>query len=522
MKFTDIKLAKLADTALGEIHKGLTHNFYDVKPVLLSEQEEVFAKTLEKVIQRKAPFSQLSSDALPENFEDKFREEITLAVELNGLLEKMPSRKVFVQLLESLIKLVAPISFIENKALFAEKVLHSSIGLKQLAFFSLEDDFEELMVNGLESVFVFHREYGVCKTNIVLDEKVFNNILQRIAFSIGTNFDYKNPLLDARLPDGSRVNATMKNVSPKGISLTIRKFSQVPMTMLDLIEKQTITSEAAAFLWMMTDGFAINAKNILVVGSTASGKTTMLNVLSNFIRLNERIVTIEDTLEVSLLDRENWIALEAKHTRGEEVMMDALLKNSLRMRPDRIVVGEVRGEEAVTLFTAMDNGHNGCLGTIHANSARDAMTKLREKPLAVPEAMLPLVDLVVVMQRKYSKDTGVSRKVSQIAEVTSMERKVLLANVFELNSNRLVKTDLPSQLLEDFAEQSSMTKNEVKKEIETRQIVLEWLLKKQIRKPQEVLEFIQSYYYDSEKVLSLIYGNDVEQTPTEQNDYQQV
>jgi archaeal flagellar protein FlaI len=506
MKFTEIRLEKLADTELGEIYKGITNNFYDLKPIVLSEKEQAFALLLERIIQRREPFSELiGKDFLPSNFEEQFREKIISVVELNGLLEKLPNKTVFVELLESLIKLVSTIEMIENKALFSEKVLHESVGLKQLSFFSLEDDFEELMINGLDSVFVFHKEFGLCKTNIVLKEKVFNNILHRIAYSIGKEFSYDSPLLDARLPDGSRVNATMENVSPKGTSLTIRKFASTPMTILDLIESKTLPSEAAAFLWLMSDGFGVNPKNILVVGGTASGKTTMLNVLSNFVRLNERIVTIEDTLELFLLDRENWIALEAKHIKNEEVTMDELLKNSLRMRPDRIVVGEVRGKEAVTLFTAMDNGHSGCLGTIHANSARDAMTKLKEEPLAVPESMLPLVDLVVVMQRKYSKENGTIRTVSQIAEVESMDRKVLLANVFETQVGELRKTDLPSHIIEVFAEENSMTKNEVKKEIETRKLLLEWMLKKGIRAPTEVLEFIQSYYYDSQKVLSMIY-----------------
>ncbi len=506
MKFTELRTNKLASTQLGEITEGIAYNFYDLKEEHLGEKEREFASFLESLIQRRTTFSELEKfDGLPENFRQIFQEEIISVIEINRLLERMPSRGVFVKLLESLIRLISKVDFISNKGLFAETVLHDSIGLKKLAFFSMEDELEELMVNSLEEIFVFHKEYGMCKTNIVLDEKGFSNIIQRVAASTGKGFNQQSPLLDSRLPDGSRINATMDNVSPRAISLTIRKFSPVPITILDLIKKDVITSEAASFLWMMTDGFGVNPKNILVTGSTASGKTTMLNVLTNFVRLNERIITIEDTLELSLLDRENWVALEAKHYKEEEITMNNLLKNSLRMRPDRIIVGEVRGNEAITLFTAMDNGHSGTMGTIHANNARETITKLQERPFSVPTALLPLVELIVVLKRTFSKEKGIERKVIQITEVSRMENKVLLANVFELNNQMsLVRTDVPSYIVEKFAEQNSITKNELKEEMRIRQLVLEWMLQNNVSKPREVLEIIQSYYFDSKKVLSMI------------------
>ncbi|MDD3083629.1 MAG: ATPase, T2SS/T4P/T4SS family [Candidatus ainarchaeum sp.] len=505
MDFNEVRLEKLSESALGVFYKGLTNNFYDLKNINLSEEENIFALFLENLIQRKASFSELQNFNVPENFLNDFRENIVSVIELNGLLEKIPSKKIFISLLESLIRLISKVNFVSDKALFSEIVLHNSIGLKQLSFFSLEKDFEELMINSLDEVFVFHKDFGFCKTNIVLDEKKFNNILQRIAQSVGKDFNKSNPLLDARLPDGSRVNATMDNVSAKGISLTIRKFSTIPLTIIDLIKDNILSVESAAFLWLMVDGFGINPKNILVIGGTASGKTTLLSILTNFIRLSERVISIEDTLELSLLDRKNWVALEAKHSKDEEINMDDLLKNALRMRPDRIIVGEVRGNEALTLFTAMDNGHAGCLGTIHANNARESINKLSERPFDVPKSHLALIDLIVVMKKIYSKNKGVSRHVSQIAEVSKMDDKILLANVFELNNSILSRTNLPSHIIEEFALENSMEKNDLKKEIETRQLVLSWMIENNIHKPKEVLEVIQSYYFDSEKVLSSIY-----------------
>jgi flagellar protein FlaI len=508
MEFTDIKISEIEKTTFGVISKGVTHNFYELKEAPFSKEEKEFANLLSNIIMTESSVKGLAKyDDLAHDFEDNFREQIITIVNINRLLEKIPSKSIFNNLKNSLKELIKDLDFIKDKEFFAKYVLHNSIGLKQLSFFSLEDDFEELLVNDLSSIFVFHKKHGYCKTDVVLEEKAFENLIIKIAKSIGKDFDNQSPLLDARLPDGSRVNATMKNVSPRSTSLTIRKFSKIPITILDLIKSKTISLEASAFLWMMVDGFGINPQNILIVGGTASGKTTMLDILSNFIRLNQRIVTIEDTLEIYLLNRENHVALEAKTSKDEDISMDDLLKNSLRMRPDRIVVGEVRGKEALTLFTAMDNGHAGVLGTLHANSAREAINKLEERPFVVPGSMLPLLDLVVVMKRTYDRELGIKRNVVEISEIARMENKVLLANVFEHNRSKeeLTRTDLPSHILEKFANQNSMSKNEIKKEIETRKIILKWMIEKEITKPKEVLEVIQSYYFDPKKVIDMIY-----------------
>jgi len=500
-----MKLKKIESSPFADIYQGLSSNFYDVKQSSFSEKEKAFATFLIKQI-LKGGVSRKDFEGAPDDFNDNFVDMIVSIVQMDELIDKLPPKKVFVELLESLVKITSKIKFIQDKAVFSEYVLHNSIGLKQLAFFSLDDDLEELMVNGPEDIFVFHRKHGMCKTNVVIDEKTLTDIIQRIALTIGRNFDPKNPLLDARLPDGSRVNATLADLAPTGATLTIRKFSSIPMTILDLIQNKTITSEAAAFLWTVVDGLGTHPQNILVAGGTASGKTTMLNVLSNFIRLNERVVSIEDTIELALLGRENWVALEARNSVGSEITMDSLLKNAMRMRPDRVIVGEVRGPEALTLFTAMDTGHQGCLGTIHANNAREAIVKLQERPLEVPQAMLPLLDFIVIMERHYSKETGMQRRVTQIVELSRMEDKVLFGTLFEFDDklNYLKRTEIQSQILEEIAKKNSMTKNELSKEVSVRKVILDWMLKQNIRKPLEVLEVIESYYYNPEKVMSTI------------------
>jgi flagellar protein FlaI len=176
------------------------------------------------------------------------------------------------------------------------------------------------------------------------------------------------------------------------------------------------------------------------------------------------------------------------------------------MRPDRIVVGEVRGEEAQTLFVAMDTGHQGILGTLHSNNAREMLLRLESAPMNVPEQMLPLLDIVVVMQRSYDKEKGMMRRIKQVAEISRMDDKVLLSNIFEYNAraDSLEKTDVPSHVLETLSERCGLSKNELKKEILIRQKILEWMKDEKITKNSEVEEIIQHYYYNPEEILKMV------------------
>jgi archaeal flagellar protein FlaI len=510
MSFNEIKGSLIAKSGFAKVYSGFPQNFYEIDNAAIPESELAFAKLLIEVITRKESFSQIDSlSYLPKKFSQEFREKVVSIIELNSLLEKIPSNKLFIDIFENLLRLIMSIESISDKKLFAEYVLQNSIGLKSFFFFAADSELEELMVNDFEHVFVFHKKFGLCLTNISISEKEFDSTIQRINFSAGRKITKKNHLVDARLPDGSRVNITSNEVSPHGPSLTIRKFSTIPLTVLDLIENKTLTSELAAFFWVMVDGFEINPVNLLISGGTASGKTTLLNVLANFIRLDKRVISIEDTQEISLFERKNWVPLEARHIEEDSVNMDALLKNALRMRPDRIIVGEVRGKEALTLFTAMDTGHEGCLGTLHANNARETIIRLQEKPMEVPQSMLSLVDLIVVMGRTFGRGGKIFRHVSQVAEVSRMEKKVLLANVYEYDSDLdlIKRSAIPSHIVEVMAEKSAMTKNELKQEIEIRKRILEWMMYKGIRKPNDVLEVIQDYYHSPEEVLQMVGGN---------------
>ncbi|RMF91777.1 MAG: CpaF family protein, partial [Methanobacteriota archaeon] len=228
----------------------------------------------------------------------------------------------------------------------SDMVVEEMVGYGRLNPLLDDDNLEEIMVVGSNyPVYVYHKTYGACETNIVFNSpSEIEHIAEKIARDIQRRIDRSSPILDARLPDGSRVNITIPPISLDGTSVTIRKFNRDPITVVDLIRYGTLSSELAAFLWMCIDGLGVAPNNILIAGGTASGKTSTLNALLVFVPNRERIITIEDTAELYLRHK-NRVRLETRPPNVEgkgEITMDDLLKNALRMRPDRIIVGEVR------------------------------------------------------------------------------------------------------------------------------------------------------------------------------------
>ena len=273
----------------------------------------------------------------------------------------------------------------------SHRILRDIIGYGKIDSLIQDDELEEIMINGIDKpIFVYHRQHGMMKTNIEFsDERELMDLIDSIARQINRRIDQESPILDGRLTDGSRINATIPPVSADGPSLTIRKFKKDPFTIIDLINSKTISVELAAFLWLCFDGLGVKSANAIISGGTSSGKTTTLNALCSFINPKERIITIEDTLELQI-PHEHVIRMETRPANVEnkgELTMNDLVKNSLRQRPDRIIVGEVRADEAITLFTALNTGHSG-FGTLHSNDARETITRLTNDPMSVPEIMI--------------------------------------------------------------------------------------------------------------------------------------
>ena len=314
-------------------------------------------------------------------------------------------RRVFLKAVRSMVKEMAP-NFSEGRIeVITELIVQNMIGYGRLDPLIRDDNLEEVMVIGTNKpVYVWHRRFYMCKTNIVFEEdKEILNIIERIAREIGRRIDQQSPLLDARLPDGSRVNATIPPISLEGPTITIRKFKKDPLTIIDLIKYGTLNTDIAGLLWIMVDGLGVKPANVLVSGGTGSGKTTLLNSLAMFIPPSERVISIEDTAELQL-PIEHWVRLETRPPNIEgkgEVTMDDLVKNTLRMRPDRIIVGEVRGPEARTMFTAMNTGHNGALYDFSVIQLSDGRFEL-------------IGDLVEKLFEKYSDRIGTYKDLEYI------------------------------------------------------------------------------------------------------------
>ena len=321
--------------------------------------------------------------------------------------------------------------------LLRQTMLDELVGYGPISPMLKSSKISEIMINGHDHIFV-ESNGKIYKTGVrFTSEQHLLSILQRIVEPLGRHIDTASPMVDARLPDGSRVNAIIPPLAIHGISITIRKFAERKLTIEDLIGKGSLTREMGLFL----KEAVYSRQNILVSGGTGSGKTTLLNILSQFIPENERVITIEDSAELKL-SHENIVSLEARPANIEgtgKVTIRDLVVNTLRMRPDRIIVGECRGAEALDMLQAMNTGHDGSLTTCHANNPRDALSRLEnmvmmagfELPSTVIREQIASAINIIVQQSRFPDG---SRKIVRISEVTGREREViLLQDIFTYN-----------------------------------------------------------------------------------------
>ncbi len=309
-----------------------------------------------------------------------------------------------------------------------EDVFNDIMGYGPIEDLLKDSDVSEIMVNGPDKVFIEKKGKVFLSSLRFRNNEHLLNVIDKIVSQIGRHIDEASPMVDARLKDGSRVNAIIPPISLVGPVLTIRKFSKIPITYNQLVEWGSATPKMMSFLEACVKG----KLNVIVAGGTGSGKTTLLNVLSSFIPTDERIVTIEDAAELQLF-QEHLITLESRPANLEgsgQISIRDLVKNALRMRPDRIIVGEVRSGEALDMLQAMNTGHDGSLTTTHANSPRDTVSRLEtmvmmagmELPLkAIREQICSAVDLIVQQARLQDG----SRKITKITEVLGMEGEVV-------------------------------------------------------------------------------------------------
>lgn len=330
----------------------------------------------------------------------------------------------------------------ERERLF-QQVIADIIGLGPLDPLLQDDTITEIMVNGPKNVFV-ERKGKVMPAPVTFDDdNHVKRIIDRIVAPLGRRVDETSPMVDARLPDGSRVNVVIRPIALCGPTITIRKFSKTPLGVEDLIRFGSMTKEIAEFM----RACVVSRLNMIISGGTGSGKTTLLNVLSSFIPNDERILTIENAAELQL-QQEHVVSLESRPPNIEgkgEVTIQDLVVNSLRMRPERIVVGECRSKEALDMLQAMNTGHDGSLTTLHANTPRDAISRLEVMclmagmdlpPRAIREQVASAVDVIVQQQRL----SDGSRKITNITEVQGMEGEMItMSDIFEFEQTGLNK-----------------------------------------------------------------------------------
>ncbi|MVP01601.1 CpaF family protein [Paenibacillus lutrae] len=373
-------------------------------------------------------------DFLFQHYKDRLLKETNL-----DHLIKLPiyqKRKTIEKLITEMLEQEKVIITQQDKTDLLNMILNDSVGFGPLEPLLREEDITEIMVNGPNEVYIERRG------TITLSDVTFKNhdhirhIIDRIVAPIGRRIDESSPLVDGRLEDGSRVNAAIPPVALHGPVLTIRKFKKDPYSMNDLIGFQTLSPQMAQFLEMA----AASKLNIIISGGTGSGKTTLLNVVSAAIPLGERIITIEDMAELRL-GRKNVVSLEARPANMEgsgEITIRQLVRNALRMRPDRIIVGEVRGGEAMDMLQAMNTGHEGSLTTIHANTPQDAMSRIEAMILMnnssmTAEVVRPFISAAIHLVVQTLRLTDGTRRIVSIAEAVTQDGQLNLKEIFVFN-----------------------------------------------------------------------------------------
>jgi len=366
---------------------------------------------------------------------------------------------------------------------------------------------EDISADGVNiPIYVWHRDYESLPTNILFkNSEELNSFIVRLAYLARKNISLAIPILDASLPDGSRIQMTYGNeITRRGSTFTIRRFRVDPLTISDLISLGTLSSEMAAYFWYAIE----NRASVLVSGGVASGKTTILNCFSMFIKPGLKLVSVEDTAELNL-PHENWIPSVARTGFGDAgnragaITLFDLLKAAVRQRPDYLLVGEVRGEEAYTLFQAMATGHLG-MGTIHGESASSVIHRLGSEPMNIPKPLLTMIDAITVQLRTEINGKPARRTlaVTEIIGLDPKTRELLTNEVYRWDArNDTFEYSGHSHILEEKMNRKGLDEKEVREELHKRKTVLDWMVKKGIRKYTDVVSVIRDYYADPTRVF---------------------
>ena len=473
-------------------------NFENTKiPILIYLKEGDFVPVYEVGILQVGEYTQVIVEKIKEDllregiFENSDKENFSYDKLKNAYIKKV----------RELIDFYLPILSIDEKNKIVTYIIQKSLDLGFVDILISDANIEEITINGGDkSIMIYHRKHGWVSSNLkFMNDDEVKNIASRIALENKKFFSNLNPLLDAHLRGGHRVNATLDPISTMGTTLTIRRFSDKPWTVSDLINSKTSSALALSIIWIAME----NELSVIVAGGTGSGKTSFLNAISSFIPASQRIISVEDTREIRLPNYAHWVPMEARQQNQEGkggISMLDLIVNSLRMRPDRIIIGEIRKkQEAEVLFEAMRTGHS-VYGTFHANTANETVLRLSSSPINIPKFTLSALGLIVIQHR--DRKSG-QRMTLQIAEVDKDGNESVILQ-YKPKIGKYFFKNRPKILIEKLEEFQGVTEKEFYDELKARSLVLNYLAMFKISDIEKVGKVINRYYSDKDNLLKFV------------------
>ncbi|MFW6117289.1 MAG: type II/IV secretion system ATPase subunit [Thermoproteota archaeon] len=393
----------------------------------------------------------------------------------------------------------------ESREKFIYYLLRDFLGYGKIDLLMKDPNIEDISCNGVDTpIYVYHRDYESLPSNVVYKSaKRLNFIVTRIAYKTGKQISIAHPILEGTLPEGYRAHITLDEVSKKGDTFTIRKFQANPYTIIDLVNFGTITPKMAAYFWILIE----HLRSIMALGAVASGKTSLLNALCMFIRPEMKVVTIEEVRELRL--HENWIPMTTRTSFQpgvREVTLFDLLKSALRQRPDYIIVGEVRGEEAYTLFQSIAVGHGG-LCTAHADSVESIIKRLTSRPMDIPDNMLPLMNAFVQI-RRMEINGQIERRVVNITEVQEVkpDGTLRMQDRFTWQGGNRFRYYKPQKgeknVFNLISQRDHIPLKKLEEELKRRETIIKWMAKTGTTSYEEVTELVRDYYRTPNEVFN--------------------
>jgi len=422
--------------------------------------------------------------------------------------EEIKSTTNFNSYLDSIVKKHETM-FLSNSSSSLEKVKYYLN--RDIAGFGLIDpimhdvNIEDVSCSGVgESIYVWHRSFDSIKTNIKFDtHEDLNSFVSRIVFRAGKHISSAHPITDLALKGGHRLSVLyQKEVTPKGTNFTIRKFREDPYSIIDLINFGTLDAQVAAYIWMLIE----SKSSFVIIGSTGSGKTTILNAFAGLMNPDHKIFTVEDVAEINI-NHKNWFTLVSRTgfgTKGEgDISLFELVKAGMRHRPDYIVVGEIRGSEAYVMFQAMATGHGG-LSTIHADSVESAIKRLQQKPMEIPASYIPLINCGIVIKRVKDRSSNrTTRKAVTISEISN-DKNINPVLQWNPKSDNFEGDLNQSLLFKKIADSTGQEFNEILEEYRRRKMVIQWMVENNVHTFVKVAEVVGKYYRDPDALMQTI------------------